>query len=664
MEVLLKASEVAGLIGKSDRQVRRLADSGKIHCQRILNAQGIYVYMFPISSLPPEAQTEYYKRHSRTIQTTVEKKLGGRLKPAPAEALDHFTAAERQEISFWLKTVEDWQAYRNQYGDKAAADEAFVAQFKLDHAGVDISRQILYRRGRAVKDNNLRALTDSRGKARTGSSKIDDTLWQAFLSFYLDYRGLSVRECYRLTELWAEDDFPDLLPLPSYTTFYRHVTTDVQKAVATLAREGYKKMTDRCAPYIRREYENMESNDCWFADNHTFDVITEGDGGSRHRLYLTAFFDARSQIFVGAYVTEAPSSQATLIALRRAILKYGIPKQVWLDNGHEFTAFDVGGPGHHAKKSQRGQFAPPPIFQRLGIKVIHAKVRNARAKTIERAFLDVKNQISRLFETFCGGTVLEKPEMLKTKLKNGHVVLDGDFTASIETLLEGWFNEREYGGAVIEDRGKPCIEVWHDRLQEKRVPADEEQLNLMLMRSTRKQKVKREGVRLLIHGKPLWYYDMDFVLENQGKEVYLRYDPTSLKDVRVYTLEDKFICTLPAFDEVVLRYDASADAIGRAMAIQKRYEKAVKSALESKTAKIIDTYGKRDAFDLVLAKARRNQQARIVSQDDSDPKLVRLVYADEDMDETPLLRAANGENTIDYDKLLRNCAKNHGGAEE
>mgnify|MGYP000694844693 FL=1 len=80
---------------------------------------------------------------------------------------------------------------------------------------------------------------------------------------------------------------------------------------------------------------------------------------------------------------------------------------------------------------------PPPVFTRLGIKMTNAIVRNARAKTIERRFCDVKNQISRLFDTFCGGTVVEKPEQLKHLLKGGEVVLDSDFTASVQTLLDG-----------------------------------------------------------------------------------------------------------------------------------------------------------------------------------------------------------------------------------
>lgn len=149
--------------------------------------------------------------------------------------------------------------------------------------------------------------------------------------------------------------------MPSYTTFYRRAQADIPEPLKVLGREGEKAFRDRCAPYIRRVYDDMRSNEWWIADNHTFDIITEGENGQRHRLYLTAFFDARSGIFTGCYVTNAPSSQSTLIALRRGILKYGIPENIYVDNGREFLTYDVGGLGHRKKKPKDGQerFEPP-----------------------------------------------------------------------------------------------------------------------------------------------------------------------------------------------------------------------------------------------------------------------------------------------------------------
>ena len=120
-----------------------------------------------------------------------------------------------------------------------------------------------------------------------------------------------------------------------------------------LGRYGEKAYDDRCAPYIKRVYDNLLPNDVWIADNHTFDVMLQNEDGETFRLYLTAFLDARTGIFTGIYITDAPSSQASILALRNGIMKYGIPKEVYLDNGREFLTFDFGGLGHRKKRKDQ-----------------------------------------------------------------------------------------------------------------------------------------------------------------------------------------------------------------------------------------------------------------------------------------------------------------------
>jgi transposase InsO family protein len=167
------------------------------------------------------------------------------------------------------------------------------------------------------------------------------------LSYYLDESQHPIKKCYEYTKLWTRVELPELAgDIPSYTTFYRHSQKDIPEAVEVLGRKGEKAFRDRCAPYIRRTYDEMASNEWWVADNHTFDIISTGPDGQHHRLYLTAFFDARSGIFTGCHVTNAPCSQATLIALRKGILKYGLPENIYVDNGREFLTFDIGGLGH------------------------------------------------------------------------------------------------------------------------------------------------------------------------------------------------------------------------------------------------------------------------------------------------------------------------------
>ena len=103
-------------------------------------------------------------------------------------------------------------------------------------------------------------------------------------------------------------------------------------------------------------------------------------------------------------------------------------------------------------------------------------------------------------------------------------------------------NERSYSGAVSTDAGKTRAQVYKENLIEKRVAAEAD-LNLMLMRSTRSQKVGRLGVHITIAGEKIHYYNDDLIYHHFGESVYCRYDPENISEVRIYDLQDRFITT-------------------------------------------------------------------------------------------------------------------------
>lgn len=652
METRLSTQEVASLYDKDERTIRRWAKSGKIQAVSFLNEFNSPEYLFPLDVLDTSIQEKYFAQLKASIPAPSADILPKRKASRP---LDHYTAEEQREIAWWMKTVDDWQRYRSKYpGSKAEADDRFIALCAKTDPEHEFSIDTLYRRWKSIKQNDLDGLIDKRGKWKKGKSDIQPEAWDAFLYFYLQEAQHPMMKCYEYMKLLLREDHPDLVAdIPSYTTFTRRVKSDIPEAVEVLGREGQKAFRDRCAPYIRRTYESMASNEWWIADNHTFDVITQGDNGQRHRLHLTAFFDARSGIFTGCHVTENPCSQATLIALRKGILKYGIPENIYVDNGREFLTFDIGGLGHRKKKPKDGQerFEPPPVFERLGIKMTNAIVRNAKAKIIERRFRDVKDHLSRLFDTYTGGNVLEKPERLKGVLKNGEIPLDGTFTQAVEELLDWYFNQQPYGGEVVADRGKPRQQVYNENLHTKRV-AGAEDLSLMLMRSARPQKVTRRGVHLDIAGQRLDYWNDDMLMSLLGKQVYFRYDPDDLSEVRVYDLEDRYIMTVPVDNTAVLTYGASREDVKEAMGKVRRMERLTREALK---VSAYPAFGKRTALELVMEQAYQSKTARIVPS--ADPKVLELQRPDEE----PLLRAVAGGP--DLDVMNRNALKRKGGSD-
>lgn len=146
----------------------------------------------------------------------------------------------------------------------------------------------MYRKKKALKADDLAGLLDNRGSWKKVHRQSPKKCGNAF-KFYLDEAQHPIQACYEYTEMWIKREAPQLLPLPAYASFYRKVQTAIPKPVEIMGRQGMKAFRDRCAPYIRRTYEGMASNEWWIADNHTFDVQTKGENGSIHRLYLTAF---------------------------------------------------------------------------------------------------------------------------------------------------------------------------------------------------------------------------------------------------------------------------------------------------------------------------------------------------------------------------------------
>ena len=603
------------------------------------------MYQIPLESLPDELQQRWYQmqvEQMREENGIEEENRGG---------TDQFSAEERLEIDFWLELVRKWQEYRNlaPKRSKGETDQKFLIWCSLEYPDRTISMDILYRKWKAVRENNMAGLTDKRGKWRKGTSDIHETVWQAFLYYYLDEGQHTIQKCLEYTKMWIREKQPELYTdIPSYSSFYRRLNRDIPEGVKVLGREGHKAYNDRCAPYIRRIYEDIASNEWWIADNHTFDVIVVDKNGKQHRPYLTAFMDARSGILTGYYITYNPSSEATLIALRKGILEYGIPDNIYVDNGREFLTFDIGGLGHRRKKPKNGEerFEPPGVFKRLGINMTNAIVRNAKAKIIERRFRDVKDSLSRLFDTYTGGSVVEKPERLKGVLKKDEIYSDDEFQEYVEAVIDYYFNLQPYHGAVPADHGKLKMDVFNEHLIKKRT-ATAEALNLMLMRSSRAQTVGRRGVHLDIAGGRIDYWNDDFVHLMLGKKVYFRYDPDNLSEVRIYDLEDRYIMTVPADNEAVLSYNASREDVKAAMAKTRRLEKVAKEYIEHAVLADCD---KVTAMELVLKEAQYNKENY---QGKANPKVLEVQRADEE----PAFKKVVGG--IDLDRMIRNAEIRH-----
>lgn len=658
---LLTVKEVAELKGCTSQYIRKIVKEGKLEAVEDSNpANNRKQYLIPVSALPEKLQSKYYaniKSDAVPVVPELKETVKKKKKSVKKKSFDEYSAKEREEITLWCEILKEWQEVRNRYEKKTEADPLFVASMKLKYPDLNISEDILYRKYAAYKEGCLGDLLDGRGGWNKGQSTIPQEIWEGFLYYFLDDNRLPVSQCYKITQEWTKQFYPEYIAiLPTERTFRRRIDS-VPKAVQKLMRYGEKALIDECLPYIERLYDALEANDVWIADNHTFDIMTKYDGKDAvHRMSLTAFMDAKSGVLVGWNITDNPCSNSTIFALRHGILRFGAPKMVYFDNGSEFLTNDIAGRGHRTKKSQLNVEKPETILSRLGIEMKNALVRNARAKPIERMFLTFKNSISRLFESYTGGNIMEKPESLKSKIKNGLVPTDSEIRVQVADLIDGIYNMDAYGGAEKNKyKGYTRLEVWNESIQNRiqRKAFSEEELNLLLMRTQGYQKVKRKGVFIKIAGEKIWY-SCENVWEYLDKEVYVRYDPTDISKVRIYDKEDRYMDTWNVERELMLNFiEEDQEAIKTASGKLARNKKAVKTYAKGLTANIPEEF-KIDELDLRVRQARAAKEGMIITEG----KTIMPIRANEEVVET--LQKASGDDSvgviIDINKLNKNSA--------
>lgn len=633
----LSVPEYAKLTGKTRQCISKNIRLGKIPAMGMVGelggGTGGVSYRIPVDSLDPKTYGKYIREQKKKngIQTPKPE----RIRELPT--LEGMSEEERREVAFWKNVISDWLAFRSQPGKKEDLDTQFYEELQGRYPEMKLSVQIIKRKEKALRDYGEAALIDGRGKHGHHKKVMPDEVFDIFISFYLDQSRPSVEKCMELTETWfRHEGRKDMLPLPSSQTFCREILRRILPAELVYCRKGEKACVDTMLPSLKRNYDDLYSNSIWVCDNHTFDVfVNDGEHEKPVRVYLTAFQDVRSRKFVGWEVTMNPCSQATLIALRRGIEENGLPDMILSDNGREFLTHDIGGRGFRkGGKAAKEEREIPTILDNLGIKFTTAMVRNARAKIIERAFLEVKNNFSKMFDGYTGGTIAERPERLKKTGKDAdNFMLLPEFIQYVDNYIRYIYNKRKHNGVGM--NGRTPDQVYAECMIEKRI-ATPEQLNLMMMRHSRMQTVSKEGVYLNLYGQKLYFQSEDLILRHIKEKVYIRYNPDDMTEVRIYSSEDRFLCT--AQQAALHSYFENKDALRGAVSDNRKYLKAVKLVEERKKKKVASR------LELMVYAVEQNK----LIDDTPNPGLYKIHALDEQ--EVEQLPKASGESDTEiYD---------------
>jgi putative transposase len=221
--------------------------------------------------------------------------------------------------------------------------------------------------------------------------------------------------------------------LPSNITFKRFAEDfrDNNYAEWVLKREGMKAYHDKVEPYIERDISKIGVGDVLIADGHVlnFQVINPFTGKPT-RATLVCFLDWKSTALVGYEIMMSENTQCVASALRNSILNLGlIPTVVYQDNGKAFKS----------KYFQNSNFEESEfngVYANLGIYSVFAKPYNARAKVIERFFLEFQEEFEKLMPSYIG-TSIENRQAWMNRNEKLHLQIHQSLTGGkIPTVQE------------------------------------------------------------------------------------------------------------------------------------------------------------------------------------------------------------------------------------
>ncbi len=400
---------------------------------------------------------------------------------------------------------------------------------------------------------------------------LNQEMKEVFLRFLLHQNKFKVGRAITLTRHILEkrgyENIPSVITFRRFADFYKK--TNYSKWV--LIREGEKAYHDKVEAYIERDISKLEVGDVLIADGHVlnFQVINPFTGKPA-RATLVGFLDWKSTALVGYEIMMTENTQCIASALRNAILNLGlIPKVVYQDNGRAFKA----------KYFQNVDFDEAGfngVYANLGIKSVFAKPYNARAKVIERFFLEFQEEFEKMMVSYIGTSIEDKPAWMKRGEKlhrEMHKNLTNNYVPTIqETIkyIDCWI---EYHNSKVcpNDKSRTIKECLNS-VQKQNI--DKTILNNLMM-STKTRVINRNGITFLgLH------YRNDLLLDLR-EEVFIRYSLFDLTKIDVYSLKGEFLCVARQVEKV----HPMANALGTVKDMQDLKQKIQRQGRQLNKAK-------------------------------------------------------------------------------
>ena len=539
-----KIAELKGL--KSNRSLRLAIQKGK-YVARVVKVFGGKSYEILYSSLEPEIQE---KLQDELIKEVTQSNCTALVPINNINNKNFITESAKLTALARVDIVKALQNMRTKYKTKKEADSIFLDLYnsgmylpKIHKFIGSISIGTLHRWIWAYEDNeDYRVLLPNYKYTKQGeyNTILTQEMKDIFIKFLLHPNKFSVTKAIKLTQHILEkkgvENIPHIITFRRYAEHYKK--NNYSRWI--LFREGEKAYHDKVEAYIERDISKLEVGDVLIADGHTlnFQVINPFTGKPT-RATLVGFLDWKSTALVGYEIMMSENTQCIASALRNAIINLGmIPKVVYQDNGRAFKA-------KYFQSCDFDEEGFNGIYANLGIKSVFAKPYNARAKVIERFFLEFQEEFEKMMPSYIGTSIENKPAWMKRGEKlhrDMHKKLTNNYIPTIQELIkyiDCWLDFHN---------SKPCpnapqisIKQCLNSVQKQEI--DKNILNDLMMK-TEVRTINRNGITFLgLH------YRSDSILGLRDS-VYIRYSLFDLTKIHVYSTKGEFLCVARQVEKV------------------------------------------------------------------------------------------------------------------
>lgn len=302
--------------------------------------------------------------------------------------------------------------------------------------------------------------------------------------------------------------------LPSPSTVNRFLVTLPQPAVV-LAREGPKAWRVHMEPKCHRDLNALAPNEYWCGDHREMDVFVRSDDRDDAKIFrpwLTAWLDLGTRTCVGHVLRLVPNSDGIALALRAGILRFGVPQELYIDNGKDYRCEYLNG---KRATSRNVTLSPdvtdtlaPGVLSPLGVAITHAKPYQAWSKPIEPWFSHTFPEWEKSQPGYCGQNGKARPEKLSGEIKRGELLTLAEFSARITARIDA-YHRTEHS-----ELGRAPLAAWNNR---EIVQPNPRTLDLLLMRQ-KSVKIYHQGIKL--HGRYYWHDDL---ILHIGHQVEVRF---------------------------------------------------------------------------------------------------------------------------------------------